>query len=147
MKAKLLTSLIALGLVAGCQQGPSEEKLAKQGKEPLSGKEIRQTLIGNTIYTQGISSDGTSWEWAGYYIKGGKARGRAWWNGGQNEGQGRWRIDGNLLCSEWGPEDWGEGAENCQRLYKDGQTVTFIVVEGPDDNGTLTLKQGNAHDL
>ena len=147
MKARAVLASFAVTALVACQQGPTAEQMAEQGVEPLSGSEIRNTVIGNTLYTTGTSSDGTRWQWAGHYMKGGKARGRAWWNGGQNEGKGAWRIDGNLLCSKWGPEDWGEGGENCQRFYKDGKKITYIVVEGPDDNGTVTLKEGNPHDL
>ena len=146
MKTKMLTSLIAFGLLAGCQQGPSEEQMAKQGKDPLSGPEIRELMVGNTMYVTGTSS-GTPFEWAGMYMEGGSASGRAWWSGGQEEGQGSWRIKGNLWCTEWDVEEWGNGGENCHKLYKDGNQVTYVVVDGPGDNGTAKIKQGDPHDL
>lgn len=146
MKVKGIAFCAAATLLSGCQQGPTEEQMAKQGLEPLSGSEIRQVMVGNTAYETG-TSNGTAWEWAGYYKEGGKALGRAWWNGGQNEGRGTWRIEGNLWCTEWGPQEWGNGGENCQKLYKDGKTLRYVVMDGPGDNGTATIKRGNPHDL
>lgn len=147
MKNRFLIALSVTILTAACQQGPTEEQMAKENKTPLNETEIREVVVGNTLYTSGVSNGGTRWEWAGYYSKEGNARGRAWWNGGQNEGEGAWYIKEGLFCSKWGPDEWGNGGENCQKLYKDGREITFIVVEGPGDNGTLTLKEGNPLDL
>lgn len=146
MQMRAVIACVATITLTACQQGPTEEQMAKQGLEPLTGSEIRKVIVGNTTYETG-TSNGTAWEWAGHYMKGGKARGRAWWSGGQNEGRGTWRIDGNLWCTEWGPQEWGNGDENCQKLYKEGNQLRYVVVDGPGDNGTATLKGGNPHDL
>lgn len=141
----LLAGLAALAL-AGCQQGPTEEQMAEQNKEPLSGQQVRDLFVGNTTYQTGYSNQ-TSWEWAGYYAEGGNARGRAWWSGGQNEGKGTWKIDGDLWCTKWQVSEWGEGAQNCYQVYKDGKKIHFVTKKGPNENTTATWKKGNPHDL
>lgn len=146
MRARALTAVVTAVFLVSCQQGPTEEQMAGQGNDPLSGEEIRKTLVGNSTHETGHSSGGR-YQFAAYFMEGGQARGRAWWSGGQQEGTGRWRIDGNLWCERWNPDKWGGGREICQKVYKDGNQVSFIVVSGSGDNDTVTLKKGNAYDL
>lgn len=146
MRNSFIVFVMGAFAFAGCQQGPTQEEMAEQGKEPLSGKEIRQVLTGNTLYETGIT-DGTKWEFAAYIMEGGKARGRAWWAGGDQEGKGSWRIDENLWCEHWQHDDWAEGKESCQKVYKSGDNLRFIVVRGTGENDQMVLKQGNPYDL
>ena len=146
MRNRFIVFVISAFAIAGCQQGPTKQEIAGQGEEPLSGKEIRQLLTGNTLYETG-KSGGTNWEFAAFVMEGGKARGRAWWASGEQQGEGSWRIDGNLWCEHWQRDDWAEGKESCQKVYKRGDNLGFIVVRGSGENDLMTLKQGNPYDL
>ena len=146
MRMRGILSLTALCFLVACQQGPTADQMSEQGREPMSGKELRQTMVGNTLYQTGYTQS-TKWQWAGYYAPGGEARGRAWWSGGKNEGTGTWEIEGNRWCTEWSVDEWGEGERNCMHFFRSGDKIDYVIVSGPTDNGTSTLKQGNPHDL
>jgi hypothetical protein len=96
----------------------------------LSGEEIRQEIIGNTVdgqmgspFTEFYSPDGA--------IKGVSGEGRY---------EGSWSIDKDMLCLVYS-EPFG-----CRRIGLAGDVVSFITEDGEAD-GSGTLIKGNPDGL
>ena len=93
--------------------------------QSLSGKQIRETLIGNTIsgvedgesYSEHLNPDGT--------ISGRSPSGSY---------SGRWRISGNQICFLY-PEAHRPTEWDCTEVRLDGNRITW------EDNTTATLSR------
>jgi hypothetical protein len=95
--------------------------------QTLSGKQIRETLIGNTF--SGVDEDGDSFS---------ERLNRDGTISGQSPSgsySGRWRISGNQICFLYPEED--ESPEwDCTEVRLDGNRITW-----EDDNTTATLSR------
>lgn len=117
----------------------------KSAYQPMSGPEIKQALSGNTLYKTG-DSDGTRWEWAGYYLPNGTAHGRAWWSGGKKEGNAIWAVKGNSVCIHWN-NDWDNGKKACFRMLRKGDVIISKAITKGATDSKLKLEPGDPYKL
>ncbi len=117
------------------------------GYHPMSSADMRHAIPGNTFYTEGFTNGG-HWEWAGYHDPDGTSRGRAWWNGGKDEGTGTWEVtDNNLFCSHWPDMTWDKGKRACFHLFRKGDVIISKTVTKGIKNSKVTLEKGNPYKL
>ena len=96
--------------------------------QSLSGKQIRETLIGNTF--SGVDEDAQSFS---EYLS---ADGTIWGESSSGSYSGRWRISGNQICFLYPQGD--QSAEwDCTEVRLDGDRITW------GDNTTATLSRGD----
>jgi hypothetical protein len=149
--AAVLVALLAGQLVGGC--GSTPEPDAALSLRPLTSAEIRQTLLGHTLYRRG-GAWWRAWEYAGLHraanSQGGTMTGRVWWSGGQEIAEGEWQVtEEALYCRAWG-NHWGGGKRGCFRASRDGDTLAFDHVSGSSGGAaryTYRLLPGNPHGL
>jgi hypothetical protein len=94
--------------------------LADKGLKPLDETELK-ALYARTRTIKWTNAQGRSG--TGEY----RTDGTASVNWGTGGAQGRWRVAGNTLCTQY-PEVRG-GAEGCSRIYKTGENeyTTFFA--------------------
>ena len=99
--------------------------------QSLSGNQIRETLIGNTLtgvadgesYSEHLNSDGTisGWSPSGRY-------------------SGKWRISGNEICFSY-EESKRAGKWDCTEVKLQGSRITY------DDKTTANLKGAHGNGM
>ena len=94
--------------------------------QPLSGKQIRETLVGNTF--SGVE-DGESF--SEYLNPDGTISGRS----PSGSYSGRWRISGNQICFSY-PQGKQSAKWECTKVRVDGDRITW------EDRTTATLSRG-----
>ena len=145
MTGKLLTSVIVLGLLAGCQQGPTEKQMGEQNREPLAKNDVIEKMTDITGYA--TNKDGTNI--IIYRDSDGTVRGKASWTGGSEKDTGQWRVrDDGAMCTEW--NKWLNGQEACYRIYDVGDSLIFTNIKGPGENYKVPkadIKDGNVESL
>jgi hypothetical protein len=95
--------------------------------QSLSGKQIRETLIGNTF--SGVDEDGESF--SEHLNPDGTISGRS-----QSDSySGRWRISGNQICFLY-PQGDQSTKWDCTKVRLDGDRITW------EDKTTATLSRG-----
>jgi hypothetical protein len=150
VNAALLALLAAL-IVAGC--GSTLNPDAALSLRPLTSAEIRQTLLGHTLYRRG-GEWWRAWEYAGLHraanSRGGIITGRVWWSNGQEIAEGEWQVtEEALYCRTW-KNHWGDGKRGCFRASRGGDTLVFDHVSGSSGDAaryTYRLLPGNLHGL
>lgn len=137
------TSLVVLCtvLVSACATNMSTKDY-----KPMSTAAIKQTLSGNTLYVTGWHNQ-THWKWAGYYRQDGTAHGKAWWNGGKEEGKATWKVAANgTMCQHWNNE-WDHGKQACFHYLRKGNTIITKPVTKGIVMRKATVEKGNPYKL
>ncbi|WP_419901329.1 hypothetical protein [Kiloniella sp.] len=102
--------------------------IAQSAEQKLNGDEIRSYLNdkvvvhrqnGKTEFRQSFKIDGTTL----YQAK------------GRNAEQGKWSVQGNQYCSQWGPFGW-----TCYDMTAEGDLITWIAKEGTRFPGKIIQK-------
>jgi hypothetical protein len=106
--------------------------------------QVLAIYTGNTHYIKSPTN-----EWAAFFKPDGSARGRAWWSGGEEFGNGKWHVtDGGSVCIGWDNKHWAKGNENCWDVYANGDTLKVVHVSGDGANdATVIVKKGNPYNL
>jgi hypothetical protein len=145
MRTITLSTLLLLGLpvaigwigisVAGADDSPSASEVMHH---LLSGAELRQRLVGNTI--TGEYDDGDTW--AAYYAPDGWVHG---FDAKTGLSMGKYAFQGDLVCYDYGRKDYNY----CTQISLIGDQVNFVRkgrVEN-DGNRNQKLVSGNSEDL
>jgi hypothetical protein len=115
--------------------------------EPLTAAELREAIVGHTMYDAGRRF-GIRWHWAGYYRGDGRAFARAWWGFGEITATGTWSIDADRWCQLWQDVDWSRGGRNCYRVERNGDGLRWHHVAGPHaEDHRFERRRGDAFDL
>ena len=147
MKYKYSYYAAALVILSALLMAACATNMDTTGYHRMSAAEIRHAVAGNTFYEEGYSNGG-HWQWAGYHAADGTSRGRAWWNGGKDEGKGTWEVtDNNLFCSHWPRMSWDKGRRACFHLYRKGDVIISKTVTKGIKNSKVTLEKGNPYNL
>lgn len=119
----------ALLLAAGyASPGQSEE----QSKSRLTGEEIKEKIIGNSV--SGPTKDGPyTVHFPGY----GQVQGV---RSSNYKDRGTWRVQDDLMCIRW--DNWWGNAERCWDVFLTGNTVTWIRPDGSFSD-SAELVEGN----
>lgn len=142
---------LAITSLAACETGPTtaemtQNLIAQNNATALTASEIKETLVGNTIYQTG-THQGNKWEWAGYFQEGTMFGSRINSNSPKSS-NGSWEATAdNQYCRTWA-EHWGDAKIGCFNLYKLSENeLAFEAVSGSAQTDMATLKSGNAYEL
>jgi hypothetical protein len=140
--------------LGGCQAPSTGETDSAADGAFLTGQEIQRTVSGKTLYKPGRDYDETVPDQEGpleYYTRyhsDGTMTGQVFLRGGAVASEGRWHIDGNRLCQTWTSDrlvlpahGFGENAEDCYKLRKDGKRVRMVNVVGDDGDDTAFIRE------
>ncbi len=133
--SRFLTLLLTAILITGCMASKKDKfvnDMMAKGVEPLSATEITELLSGASQYTKN-----PKYEYQGTFTADGRTSGRAWWDDGEETGEGTWTatID-NLLCQEYSGK-WGKAGKRCYALYPTSgeYNITGIQKSGSQPKG------------
>ncbi len=144
--------MLLAGLFAtACGSLPAPD--AALSLRPLAAAEVRQTLLGHTLYRRG-GDWWRTWEYAGFHratnSQDGTMTGRVWWPEGEEIAAGVWEVtDAGLYCRTW-QNNWGDGRRGCFRVSRDGDTLVFDHVSGASGDAarySYRLLPGNPQGL
>lgn len=159
MRVFCIGALILVGVVA-CTDGqsttPSDSSStgeATAAAKSLTGEEIREAFVGNTMYISGFNGS-SKWEWAAIVREDKTQTARNWWADGGVITKGAWVIEGDALCSTWEKADWN-GNYDGQACYtytldpNGGYTATGVSPEGVKGRvfNNIKVKTGNPYNL
>ena len=129
-------AMVALGACA-----TAEDRLVETGYVQLTSAEITTVFVGNTILGKGRVSD-----YAIYYANAEELRGRITWEDNAATDHGVWEVTAeDTYCRRW-LERWGNPERQCWRIYRSGDTITWVDPDGSISTQT-TLLVGNAKGL
>ena len=132
---------LLVGVLGGYIAGIGANVAPDGALTALSSHEITATLVGNTILGKGKVS-----AYIIYYQSPGELRGKIVWNGDTATDRGVWEVTAdNMYCRRW-IEKWGSRERKCWRIYRDGDTITWIDTDGVVSAET-TLVPGNVESL
>lgn len=140
--ATIAIAATALALVS-CSSTLEPEDPAKTPTGPtiegaLTSDQIKSLIIGNTGYGQE-----EKFQWRTYYASDGTARGRIWGTFGQERDQGNWEVTPeSQLCRQW-RQKWGNRKRACFEIYKDGEQVKLINIDGNADSYEMMIVSGD----
>ena len=104
----------------------------------LTGDQINGLISGNTAYGQE-----QRYQWRTYYASDGSMLGRIWGDFGQERDRGTWETTPeNQLCRQWS-QKWGERKRACFELYKDGEEIKLVNVDGNADSFEMMIVSGD----
>lgn len=114
---------------------PAEETISGA----LTAAQITSLISGNTAYGQEAK-----YQWRTYYAKNGMLMGRIWGSFGEEHDHGTWQVTAkdNQLCRQWTVK-WGDLKRACFELFKDGEQIKLINVDGNDDSYEMMIVSGN----
>ena len=142
MRIRHISTLLALAtlLMANtCQTTQVTETSNPQVIEgALQSPQATALLSGNTAY-----GEEESYNWRTYFGADGTLRGRRWGDSGQQTDQGTWEITAeNQLCTQW-QTAWDDRKRACFEVYKDGETVKMLTMDGNADSYELQVAAGD----
>jgi hypothetical protein len=149
MNSKLAFGIVLLAAMTliGCASRSSAPDVASFTE--LSGTEIRQTLIGNTLHREGGDLF-RSWQFAELFHPNGTMNARVWWSGSEELADGTWEVDQKgLFCRKWNNE-WGQGKRGCFRVSRAEDSIAFDHASGSRgdaDRYVYKFLQGNPYEL
>ena len=107
----------------------------------LTADQIRSLVSGNTGYGQE-----DRFQWRTFYAPGGQMQGRIWGGWGEERDEGSWEIAATgQLCRQWTIK-WGSRKRACFEVYKDGDLIKLINIDGNDDSYEMRILSGNKVD-
>lgn len=140
--AKFFAAAIALAL-ASCSSTSDPDDVdnippAQTIEGALGGDQITSLISGNTGFGQE-----QRFQWRTYYASDGTMTGRIWGSFGQERDRGTWETTAeNQLCRKWSKK-WGERKRACFELFKDGEEIKLINVDGNADSYEMRLVSGD----
>ncbi len=128
--------------VTACSSSPEPEDTnnippAQTIEGSLAAEQINGLIAGNTGFGQE-----QRFQWRTHYASDGTMTGRIWGNFGQERDRGTWQTTGNQLCRQWS-QKWGERKRACFELFKDGEEIKLINIDGNADSYEMMLVSGN----
>lgn len=137
-------AVLAMALpLAACSSTPDPDEKPPLPTGPtiegaLSGDQIKGLLAGNTAYGQEAK-----YQWRTYYAPDGTQRGRIWGDFGQERDQGTWAVNpSSQMCRQW-TQKWGNREQACFELFKDGEEIKAINVDGKADSYEMMIVSGD----
>jgi len=104
----------------------------------LTGSQITGLLTGNTGY-----GEEEAYNWRVYFAGDGTISGRRWSQTMQETDQGTWEITPeNQLCRQWSAK-WDNRARACFEVFKDGEQIKLINMDGNADSFEMMVAEGN----
>lgn len=144
MKPLVIAGIFAAAVtMTSCSSSPDGEKLDDVPVEQtisgaLTAPQITSLVAGNTAYGQEVR-----YQWRTYYAKDGMLMGRIWGSFGEERDHGTWQVtQENQLCRQWMIK-WGGLKRACFELFKDGEQIKLINVDGNDDSYEMMIVSGN----
>ena len=138
---RICAALAAVAILAVGACATPEDRLLGAGHAQLTSAEITAAFAGNTILGKGQVSD-----YAIYYANAAELRGRITWEDNAATDRGVWEVTGdNLYCRRW-LERWGNLERQCWRIYRNGDTITWVNPDGTISTETRLLA-GNGENL
>ena len=153
----LAAALLLAITLAGCtRDDEAEDAPPPAPKEPatevpLAAAQIRQTLVGNSLYRKEVEIV-QDLHIASFYRHNGTMRGRAWRKVADAEvAEGTWEVtDADLYCRTW-QNHWGGGERGCFRVIRFGEEIIFVAndvaTEGEPERYIYRVLIGNAYGL
>ena len=141
---KLIIATMACAVaVASCSSSPDPDDAndvppAQTIEGALGGDQITSLIAGNTGFGQE-----QRFQWRTYYAPDGTMTGRIWGNFGQERDRGTWETTKeHQLCRQWS-QKWGQRKRACFELFKDGEEIKLINVDGNADSYEMMLVSGD----
>jgi hypothetical protein len=134
-----LLALATLLMANSCQTSQVAETSDAQVIEgALQGAEVTALLTGNTGY-----GEEAAYNWRTYFGADGALSGRRWSDAYQETDRGTWEITAeNQLCTQWQVK-WDALKRACFEVYKDGETVKMLNMDGNADSYEMQLAAGD----
>jgi hypothetical protein len=107
----------------------------------LTGPQINTLIVGNTGF-----GEEEQFNWRTHYASDGTMTGRIWGDAGQETDNGTWEITAEAhLCRQWQIK-WGDLKRACFEVYKDGEAIKLINMDGNADSYEMMMASGNRVD-
>lgn len=146
-RARLIAAAsVAAALALGACQSSNSVKVADTPAEKtiggaLTGDQIRGVVSGKTGFGQE-----ERYQWRSFYAPDGRLQGRRWGSWGEERDEGTWEITAeNQFCRKWMIK-WVKRKRACFEVYKDGDLIKLLNVDGNDDNFEMRVLSGNRVD-
>ncbi len=134
---------LALALMANTCQTTQQEPAANPQiiEGALTSAQITELVAGNTGY-----GEEETFNYRTFFVPDGAMAGRIWGDFGQETDQGRWEVTPeNQMCRQWTVK-WGGLKRACFEVFKDGETIKLINMDGNADSYEMMVAAGNRLD-
>ncbi len=138
-----ITAMACALAVTACSSSPEPDDVsdippAQTIEGALGGDQITSLISGNTAFGQE-----QRFQWRTFFATDGTMTGRMWGSFGQERDRGTWETTReNQLCRQWS-QKWGERKRACFELFKDGEEIKLINVDGNADSYEMMLVSGD----
>jgi len=146
-RTRLIAAMSVMAALAlGACQSANTAKVAETPADKtiggaLTADQIRGAVSGRTAFGQE-----DRYQWRTFYAPDGRLQGRRWGSWGEERDEGSWEITAeNQLCRQWMIK-WVKRKRACFEVYKDGDLLKLLNVDGNDDNFEMRVLSGNKVD-
>jgi hypothetical protein len=121
----LMGAGLSAAVLSGCAGATAEQKAAAASAQRLSGPEVSQLLVGNSMTGKAKGGE----QWTEYYDTSGHIAGLWTDSSGTDKYVGTWRVDGDKKCVDY------EGTEHdgCYGLARTNDVVYHYNTDGTTD--------------